>query len=30
VQTDGPVDVAEGFPRQPNIAGIVFDQENLN
>jgi hypothetical protein len=29
VQTDVPVDVAKGLPRQPNIAGVIFDQENL-
>ena len=29
MQTDGPVGVAEGFLRQPDIAGTVFDQENL-
>jgi hypothetical protein len=27
---DGPVDVAESFSCQPDITGIVFDQENLN
>jgi hypothetical protein len=29
VQTDVHVDVAKGFPRQPDIAGVIFDQENL-
>ena len=26
----GPVGVAEGFLRQPDVAGTVFDQENLD
>ena len=29
VQMDGRVGVAEGFLRQPDIAGAVFDQENF-
>ena len=29
-RSDGRVGVAEGFLRQPDIAGTVFDQENLN
>src|SRR3984957_12965696 len=30
VQTDRSVDFAKRFPRQANIARIVFDQEDLN
>ena len=30
VQVDGHVGIAEGFLRQPDIAGTVFDQENLH
>jgi hypothetical protein len=30
VQTNGPVDVAEGFAHQSDVPVIVFDQENLN
>jgi hypothetical protein len=26
---DGAVGGAKGFPRQPGVAGIVFDQKNL-
>src|ERR1700722_1738119 len=29
MQVDGRVGVAEGFLRQPDIAGIVFDQQNF-
>jgi hypothetical protein len=29
VQTDSAVDIVERFSRQPDIAGIVFDQENF-
>ena len=29
VQMDGPIGIAEGFLRQPDIAGTVFDQENF-
>ena len=29
VQVDGSVGVTEGLPRQPDIAGAVFDQENF-
>jgi len=29
VQLDGRVGFAKGFLRQPDIAGTVFDQENL-
>ena len=29
MQADGLVGIAEGFLRQPDIAGTVFDQENL-
>ena len=27
VQLDGAINIAEGFPRQPDITGTVFDQE---
>ena len=29
MQTNRAVDVAEGLPRQPDIAEIVFDEQNL-
>ena len=30
MQGDRSIDVAKGLPRQPGIAGIVFNQENLH
>src|ERR1700730_5991175 len=30
MQADGPVDIGEGFPRQPDITEIVLDQKNLD
>jgi hypothetical protein len=27
---DGCIDIAEGFPRQPDVTGTVFNQENFS
>jgi hypothetical protein len=29
VQMDGPIGIAEGFLRQPDVTGAVFDQQNF-